>query len=112
MGKKLISCQCLDTQICREEQRIYIDSTMILAPGAKDELRRRGVEIVYSSQPSGKNSSWPAPESTGNERTVESGNSELVERIVEILSTEYGVTDGKKIMAISLQVIEKLGQKA
>lgn len=45
MSKTLISIDNIDQFICCN--KLMVDSSKILTPGARDELTRRGVEIVY-----------------------------------------------------------------
>jgi hypothetical protein len=98
----------LEKHICREEQRMYIDSSMILTPGAKDELLKRGVEIVYSAKPAKKDTAVLSPENSKSGAATGTQERALAERVVHLLTSEYGLTDREKIMDISMQVIEKM----
>ncbi len=64
MGKILVGCDRVEQHICKDENTIYLNRSMILTCGAKDYLRNKGVAIVYGEQPE-----TPAPEipATGKE---------------------------------------------
>ena len=49
MKKVLVQADNLDEFICQEEATLYVDASMILTPGAKDELLKRGVAVVRTS---------------------------------------------------------------
>jgi len=111
MGKKLIGCNCLDQYICREEMRVYLDSSLILSPGAKDELHRRGVEIVYSARPVEREKASPPEKCNTPEPGAGSNDRVLIEKIVQLLSTDYGLNDKDQIMDVSMRVVDTLHPK-
>ena len=51
MAKKLVGIDNLDAAICQASGKIYVDGSIILTPGAKDELIKRGIPIVYGPKP-------------------------------------------------------------
>jgi hypothetical protein len=111
MGKKLISCNSLDQYISREDQRRYLDSTLVLSPGARDELQRRGVEITRGAKPASQEK-VPNPSADRDTELVAATNDRaLIERIVRLLRDQYGLTDRDKILAVSLEVMENFGRQ-
>jgi hypothetical protein len=111
MGKKLIDCNCLDQYICRKKKRIYLDPSLVLSPGAKDELVRRGVEIVYSSNPDKQGKTAVREQAKETEAELGSDDKVLVKKIVRLLSSEYGVKDREQLIAISMQALDTLRPK-
>lgn len=108
MGKKLVSHKNIEEYICRNENRAYIDSSLILTPGARDELLKRGVDIVYAARPAEKGDCPAPPAKSGPVTATDSEERALIEKTVQILNKEYGLTDRDKIMEISVQVIKRL----
>ena len=51
MKKELISRDNLDSFINKDDGKLYLGSGRLLTPGAKDELARRNVAIVYGEPP-------------------------------------------------------------
>ncbi len=51
MKKQLVEAGNVDAYICKETGTLYADGTLVLTPGAKDELGRRGVAVVYGPRP-------------------------------------------------------------
>ena len=49
--KILITKDNIDTRISPADHRFYADSGIILTPGAKDELKKRNIRIVYAPMP-------------------------------------------------------------
>ena len=51
MKKQLVEAGNVDAYICKETGTLYLDGTLLLTPGAKDELSRRGVAVAYGPRP-------------------------------------------------------------
>jgi len=51
MGKKRIGVDNLDTAICPASGKVYADGSIILTPGALDELKKRGIAVVHGPKP-------------------------------------------------------------
>lgn len=73
MGKKLVGVNCLDEHICQSSKKIYADGSIILTPGAKDELKNRGISIVYGPKPEPEES---APQKEAEKESSDTCNAE------------------------------------
>ncbi len=103
MGKKLVRANCVDEYICTETGSIYVDGTIILAPGAMDLLRNKGVRIVYGNKPDGVQAQACSP----SDISV----NQLIVQIVEILKKDFCITDTEKLVTICSQVIKSINKK-
>ncbi|MCP3923275.1 MAG: hypothetical protein GY714_11890 [Desulfobacterales bacterium] len=99
MGKKLVRANCVDEYICIETGSIYVDGSIILAPGAKDLLRNKGIRIVYGPKPNAQKSEIC---STSDASKID----QLVVQIVKILKNDFCITDTEKVVRICSQVIK------
>ncbi len=122
MKKILIGSSRVDEFIKGDEKTLYMDSTMLLTPGAKDILRNRGVAIVYGSRPVAEETapvSCPTEvhgtqevqETPENPENQEGSMASLVETIVGLLRKDFGVNDPETIREISLKVLNKINNQ-
>lgn len=112
MKKKLVTVDNLEEYVCRTSNQLHADSTMILTAGAKDELTRRGIALVYGSVPADLSSqlhhsmthktSFPGVAEEAVNMT------ELLLGVAAILKKECGVTDPQELKALSLQAIKTI----
>jgi len=113
MGKKLIGIENLDAAICQASGKLYVDRTIILTPGAKDELARRRIPIVYESWPEAAGcacASAPPPRPAAGPAACSAapGVEQLRHAVAGILKGHYGVSDPEQLEAMSRQVIETI----
>lgn len=116
MAKQLVSVDNLDDFICRGDGRFYMDGTRIVTAGAKDELARRHIEIVYGpgcGHP-GKSCSEAAGcaccghSADAAAAPVPREDEEILIAVAATLQKDYGVTDPEKLRAMSLEVVKTL----
>ncbi len=100
MGKKLINRQNADNYICREDQKIYLDQSMVLSPSGKDYLQEKGIKVVYGCKP--QTQAKCALEESA------SGRPDLRTTIQNILKKDYGIEDASQVSEITSQVLRKL----
>ncbi|MCW7753356.1 hypothetical protein OOT00_05075 [Desulfobotulus sp. H1] len=117
MGKTLVGVKNLETFICQKDAAIYVDGSMILTPGAKDELTKRGMKIVYGPKPvmpSSTESAYPVscPPGCTCEACMKalllSGSASLealVLAVTGVLKNQYGIRDPEQLVSISSQVV-------
>lgn len=128
MKKELICVENLDAFIRKQDGKLYVDQGRILTPGAKDELARRGVSIVYGPEPAPE----PAPVAAcqtaapcrgccGTGRTFyvgpEEGSSSLAAAgsleslsiaVASMLKKQYGVTDPEQLRAMTIEALKTI----
>ncbi|MCL1939421.1 MAG: hypothetical protein FWG04_02035 [Desulfovibrionaceae bacterium] len=116
MQKQLVQVSNLDDFVCRAESRIYVNgSTMILTSGAKDELSRRKIAVVYGSCPAAATCTLHGQAAAGalfacvsgacQEGGAEAGFETLLFGLAAMLKKEYGVTDPEQLKALSLHAV-------
>ncbi len=123
MKKKLVGVECLNEYICQSSNKLYADGSIILSPGAKDELAKRGVTIVYGPRPDAAQGCPPGctcpacmaaqacphgctcAECTA---TMDKDLERLFYAVAAMLKTEYGITDHEQLKKISCQVVKTL----
>lgn len=118
MGKKLVGVESLEGYICQSSNKLYMDGSILLTPGAKDELKNRGISIEYGPKP--EQVPEPAPEEAPccdttvceekdqTDCTKSADNDDLILAVAGMIQTEYGITDHKQLFDISCQVVEIL----
>ncbi|ABB40065.1 hypothetical protein Dde_3271 [Oleidesulfovibrio alaskensis G20] len=112
MKKKLVGVECLNEYICQSSNKLYADSSVILTPGARDELSRRGVTVVYGPRPeSGEAPAACPPGCTCPACTAakaDSGLEQLLFAVAAMLKTEYGITDPEELKNLSCQALRTI----
>ncbi|UZP66783.1 hypothetical protein N1030_14365 [Desulfovibrio mangrovi] len=123
MKKKLVEKDGIDACICKATGKVYADGSIILTAGAKDELSKRGITIVYGPKPetaacppgctceacTAKAHACP-PDCTCPACTAaaEADLERLMLGVAAMLKTEYGVEDLEQLQAISWQVAKTI----
>lgn len=103
MKRTLVAKGEIDAYICRKTNTFYADETMILTPGAKDELSRRGIAVVRGERPE------PVPARTaGTAGCGDEGLRELLVAVAALVKNEFGVEDPETIRAISCQAVKTI----
>lgn len=103
MKKELIGKDNLDQFLCLHGPKIYVDTaSYILSPGAKDELAKRHIEIVYGpcpDYPSCGHQAGYQPSSKVDDFTIS---------VAAVLQKEYGITDPAKLKEMTLEAVKTL----
>ena len=111
MQKTLVRADNLDEFLCRAEARIFVDnSTMILTPGAKDELSKRKIAIVYGPCPNAASCTLhesPAS-SLGSCLANNPGMESLLVGLAATLKKDYGISDPEQLKDYSLQALQTI----
>ncbi len=110
MKKKLVATECLDEHIFQADKTLYADQSIILTPGAKDELARQGVTVVYGPKPEHLSGNGTCPAGcTCTACAVQPVGSEyeqLFYAMAAMLQTEYGITDQEELRKISAEALK------
>lgn len=112
MKRTLVTVQNLDDVICRECGAFYQTSSMILTPGARDELHRRGIRIQYGEAPAGSCCSGAAPLACdGVDAASLAGASSVEELLVSLaamIKARCGISSPDQLREASLNALEIL----
>ncbi len=95
MAKKLITTANLEDFIRKDLGKLYVTPERVITAGAKDELRNRGVQVVYGPEPA------PLQPLSAPERI-----SRAAALIVSILRDRYGLEDESQIQALAVKILK------
>jgi hypothetical protein len=105
MKKTLVTKGEITPYICSETKTFYADETVILTPGAKDELSRRGIKTVRGKRPAPTLAPASCAEAVA---PCDEGLRELLVAVAALVKTEFGVDDPEAIRAISCQAVKTI----
>ena len=109
MKKALIQAGDVDKYLCRKDARIYIDNAaVILTPGARDELGKRGVRVIHGPCPDADGCAMHAHKSgpAMGDPAAGPGSEKLLFGVAAILRDDYGISDPEQLRALSLKAAE------
>lgn len=118
MKKKLIEAGNLDSFICPDCATFFVDSNMIMTPGAKDVLSQRKISISRVEDAAAAVAGCCKGEVAGCEaensccgdsactKEACNGCEELVMGIAVLLKEEYGITDLEQLKEMSFKLAE------
>ncbi len=110
--KQLITIENLDGCISTDG-RCYIGKDQILSPGAKDELARRRVPLVYGDKP-GSSCSTKASACLTSGSSCRKGGicdpDELAVAIAALLKKECGITDPGQLRALTIEALRRVAK--
>lgn len=116
MKKKLVEVNNLESFICQANAALYADNSLILTPGAKDELARRNITIVRDKEPfatcGGREACPvqacdPAMQVEAASDSVEE-DERLLLGIAAMVKEEFGIEDPKQLYDMSKQFVQVL----
>ena len=116
MGKTLIRTETVKQHICREDNAVYLNKSILLTCGAKDYIRNQGISIVYGEKPEPGNrddeseSRHPCndPEKAAPAGKQPKTMEEILEIIIPILKQDHGVVTPESIERLSLKIISEV----
>lgn len=103
MGKTLITLDNIDEFVCCG--KLAMDSTKIITAGARDELTKRGIEVVYGEaegqcccheQAHGHHEAQP--------------DEDLLVGVAAIIRQHYGITDPEMLKKVTLETVAAIGK--
>lgn len=121
MKKQLVEVSNLDSCICNTNAKIYVDNSMILTPGARDELSKRKITIVRDAKPefascgdASCHAKLCTPGLAEPADTTDASGSEDAELerlfygVAAMVKEEYGIEDHQQLKDISFKIVEAL----
>jgi len=109
MKKQLVVVKNLDSYICQACATIYVTKSMILTPGAKDELNKRNICIVYGEAPSDVVCTTVAePTDPAPKMTDEENMERLFYGVAAMAKEELGIDDPETLKNISIKIVDTL----
>lgn len=115
MKKTLITVDNLDGHICSADGRLYAGKDTILTAGAKDELSRRHVEVVYGEAPASCTAGAAADEAAAGNPPAPccaaatasriNGIEGLVGTVSSMLRGKYGISDPKLLASLTAEAL-------
>ncbi|MGO1369286.1 MAG: hypothetical protein ACTHVE_04600 [Senegalia sp. (in: firmicutes)] len=100
MKKILLTKNNYKEFISKDESQICMQDNMILTPGAKDEIRRSKIDIVYGEM---KNDDKREDNSSSTQETISN--------IKDILKKDFNISDEEKVEKVCNLVLNKLNKK-
>lgn len=98
--KTLITKQNIESRISPMDHKFYADGSIILTAGAKDELRSRGIRIVYGPMPEQPSACCKSSSSISMEDAVKS--------ITVLLKTRFGIDDPETVRCLIGNAVKAL----
>lgn len=115
MKKQLVEATNLDSFICQANAALYADSSMILTPGAKDELARRHIAIIREKKPfasCGSRQTCPVqacePTLQGCGTSAVCEDERLLLGVAAMVKEEFGINDSRQLYDMSAQFVRVL----
>ncbi|TKB09571.1 hypothetical protein [Desulforhopalus sp. IMCC35007] len=109
MKKQLVAVNNLDSYIYQACATIYVTKNMILTSGAKDELKKRKICIVYGEAPSDVDcTTVPEQTETASKMTDEEDRERLFYGIAAMAKEELGIDDPEILKNISIKIVDTL----
>lgn len=104
---KVISLKNIDDFYSAGQIQLLLEPSQVITPSAKDYLKSKGVKLVYSRDGK-KESNDKKSFSSLNTSDSENSKKDVVERIVNLLVSEYGIKDSSLISKIVLDVMKEI----
>ena len=102
MAKQLITTANLDTYIRKDLGKLFVTPDRLVTAGVKDELKRRGVQLVYGPEPAPVQPvCCSAPQADGADKLKRAAAI-----VVAILREQYGMTDESQIQAVAVKILK------
>ena len=113
MKKTLVGIDNLEAYICQTTGKLYADSSVILTSGAKDELSKRGVAIVYGPKPDvyAHAGACPAGCTCAACTAAKSACADIENLLISVaavLKKHYGVNDPEQLKTMSCQIVKTI----
>ncbi|MCH5277380.1 MAG: hypothetical protein J1E80_06045 [Desulfovibrionaceae bacterium] len=111
MAKELITVANLDAYVRKDLGKLFITPNRLITAGAKDELRSRGVQLVYGDEPAPVQPAAPCQGVCGVSRAGSApAGVDTLKRlaviVVAILREQYGIRDEKELESLAVKILK------
>ena len=106
MGKTLITLDNIDEIDC--SGKLAMDSTKIITAGARDELTKRGIEVVYG-EAEGQCCCHEQAHDHAHDH-AHGHDEELLIGVAAIIRQHYGITDPEMLKKVTLETVAAIGK--
>ena len=109
MGKTLITLENIDEFVCCG--KLAMDSTKIITAGARDELTKRGIEVVYG-EAEGQCCchGHDHAHDHAHDHHGPQHDEELLIGVAAIIRQHYGITDPETLKKVTLETVAAIGK--
>ena len=107
MGKTLITLENIDEFVCCG--KLAMDSTKIITAGARDELTKRGIEVVYG-EAEGQCCFHELTHDHELGHHAPQHDEELLVGVAAIIRQHYGITDPETLKKVTLETVAAIGK--
>ena len=112
MKKQLVAVNNLDSYICQASATIYVTKNMILTSGAKDELQKRKICIIYGDAPSDIACTTAAEQTEASTKMTDEEDMErLFYGVAAMAKEELGIDDPETLKKISSKIVDTLRKR-
>ena len=107
MGKTLITLENIDEFVCCG--KLAMDSTKIITAGARDELTKRGIEVVYG-EAEGQCCCHEQTHDHEHGHHAPQHDEDLLVGVAAIIRQHYGITDPETLKKVTLETVAAIGK--
>ena len=109
MGKTLITLDNIDEFVCCG--KLAMDSTKIITAGARDELTKRGIEVVYG-EAEGQCCchGHDHAHDHAHDHHGPQHDEDLLVGVAAIIRQHYGITDPETLKKVTLETVAAIGK--
>ncbi|WP_432663252.1 hypothetical protein R9X47_22070 [Wukongibacter baidiensis] len=110
--KKLVTKRNVHDFLIEGEDKFYVDSSTIIAPGAKDILRNKGIVIVYGEREEAKTNEPQKCDEVSNLDDDKQDEKELkiIKIITNLLADEFNISDVDEIKEVTSKVLKRINE--
>ncbi len=110
--KKLVTKRNIHDFLIEGENKFYADSSTIIAPGAKDILRNKGIVIVYGARKESSENETQKCDEIDNIEDVKQDDKELkiIKIITNLLADEFNISDVDEIKEVTSKVLKRISE--
>lgn len=110
--KKLVTKRNVEDFLIEGEDKFYVDSSTIIAPGAKDILRNKGIVIVYGEREKVriKEPQRSDEDSNLDDERQDEKELKIIKIITNLLAEEFNISDVDEIKEVTSKVLKRISE--